>query len=65
MRALQIRSLGAPKDVLELVDLPEPRAPAGGEVLIGVEHAPISMNDLYLIQGVYPGSAFTAERRRK
>jgi NADPH:quinone reductase-like Zn-dependent oxidoreductase len=23
-------------------------------VLIGVEHAPINMNDLYLIQGVYP-----------
>ncbi len=54
MRALQIRSLGAPKDVLQLVDLPEPPAPASGEVLIGVEHAPINMNDLYLIQGVYP-----------
>jgi len=25
-----------------------------GQVLIGVEHAPINMNDLYLIQGVYP-----------
>jgi NADPH:quinone reductase-like Zn-dependent oxidoreductase len=23
-------------------------------VLIGVEHAPINMNDLYLIEGVYP-----------
>jgi len=23
-------------------------------VLIGVEHAPINMNDVYLIQGTYP-----------
>jgi NADPH:quinone reductase-like Zn-dependent oxidoreductase len=43
-----------PGIVLELADLPEPPAPAVGEVLIGVEHAPINMNDLYLIQGVYP-----------
>jgi NADPH:quinone reductase-like Zn-dependent oxidoreductase len=54
MRALQIRGFGAPQDVLELIDLPEPSAPASGEVLIGVEHAPINMNDLYLIQGAYP-----------
>jgi NADPH:quinone reductase-like Zn-dependent oxidoreductase len=54
MRALQIRSLGAPQDVLELVDLREPPAPGSGEVLIAVEHAPINLNDLYLIQGTYP-----------
>src|SRR5258707_4021608 len=54
MRALQLRNFGAPKNVLELVDLPEPPAPASGEVLIAVEHAPINMNDLYLIQGAYP-----------
>src|SRR5438094_30073 len=46
--------LGEPGIVLELADLPEPPAPAAGQVLIGVEHAPINMNDLYLIQGVYP-----------
>src|SRR5882724_11408421 len=54
MRALQIRSVGVPKEVLELVDLPEPPAPGSGQVLIGVEHAPINMNDLYLIEGAYP-----------
>ena len=54
MRAVQIRAFGEPGLVLELADLPEPPAPAAGEVLIGVEHAPIDMNDLYLIQGVYP-----------
>src|SRR6059036_1459302 len=51
MRAVQIRTFGEPGIVL---DLPDPPAPAAGEVLIGVEHAPINMNDLYLIQGVYP-----------
>src|SRR5438445_6579431 len=54
MRAVQIRTFGKPGIVLELADLPEPPALAGGEVLIGVEHAPINMNDLYLIQGVFP-----------
>ena len=54
MRAVQIRTFGEPGMVLELADLPEPPASAAGQVLIGVEHAPINMNDLYLIQGVYP-----------
>src|SRR5258706_14983011 len=54
MRALQIRTFGEPGIVLELADLPEPSAPAAGQALIGVEHAPINMNDVYLIQGVYP-----------
>ena len=39
MLAVQIRTFGDPESVLELADLPEPPAPAAGEVLIGVEHA--------------------------
>jgi hypothetical protein len=35
-------------------DVPEPTGPAAGEVLVGVEYAPINMNDLYLIQGAFP-----------
>ena len=54
MRGVQIRTFGEPETVLELADLPEPRVPAAGQVLIGVEYAPINMNDLYLIRGVYP-----------
>src|SRR4029450_2537897 len=54
MRAVQIGTFGDPGIVLELAELPEPPAPTAGQVLIGVEHAPINMNDLYLIQGVYP-----------
>ena len=45
MRAVQIRTFGEPGLVLELADLPEPPAPAAGQVLIGVEHAPINMNE--------------------
>ena len=54
MRAVQIRTFGEPGVVRELADLPEPSAPNAGQVLIGVEHAPINRSDLYLIQGVYP-----------
>jgi NADPH:quinone reductase-like Zn-dependent oxidoreductase len=54
MRAIQITKFGRPLEVLELVEFPEPRAPAAGQVLVGVEFSPINMNDLYLIEGVFP-----------
>ena len=53
MRAIQISAFGNPADVLELVDIPEPSPPATGEVLIGVEFAPINHNDLLLIRGTF------------
>jgi NADPH:quinone reductase-like Zn-dependent oxidoreductase len=53
MRAVQIKAFGQPTEVLHLVDVPEPPEPAAREVLVGVEYAPINMNDLYLIQGVF------------
>jgi NADPH:quinone reductase-like Zn-dependent oxidoreductase len=49
-----IKAFGEPTEVLELVDAPEPPGPVAGEVLIGVEYAPVNMNDLYLIQGIFP-----------
>src|SRR5437899_7820512 len=54
MRAALIKAFGEPTDVLELADVPEPSGPAAGEVLIGVEYAPINMNDLSVIQGAFP-----------
>ena len=54
MRTALIKAFGEPTEVLELADLPEPSGPAAGEVLVGVEYAPINMNDLYLIQGLFP-----------
>ena len=47
MRAALIKAFGEPTEVLELADVPEPSGPAAGEVLVGVEYAPINMNDLY------------------
>ena len=54
MRAALIKAFGEPTEVLELADVPEPSGPAAGEVLVGVEYAPINMNDLYVIQGAFP-----------
>jgi NADPH:quinone reductase-like Zn-dependent oxidoreductase len=54
MRGAIIKTFGEPLDVLELVDVPEPTRPAEGEVLVGVEYAPVNMNDLYVIQGAFP-----------
>jgi NADPH:quinone reductase-like Zn-dependent oxidoreductase len=54
MHAIQMRNFGPPLEVLELIELPEPSVPAADEVLVGVEFAPINMNDLYLIEGVFP-----------
>ena len=42
MRAALIEAFGEPTEVLELVDVPEPTGPAAGEVLVGVEYAPIN-----------------------
>jgi NADPH:quinone reductase-like Zn-dependent oxidoreductase len=54
MHGAMIKAFGEPTEVLEVVDVPEPASPAAGEVLVGVEYAPVNMNDLYLIQGAYP-----------
>ena len=54
MHAIQMRNFGPPLEVLEFIELPEPSVPGADEVLVGVEFAPINMNDLYLIEGVFP-----------
>jgi len=42
----RLEAFGEPTEVLELVDVPEPTGPAAGEVLVGVEYAPINMKAL-------------------
>ena len=54
MHGAMIKAFGEPKEVLEVVDVHEPTSPAAGEVLVGVEYAPVNMNDLYVIQGAFP-----------
>jgi NADPH:quinone reductase-like Zn-dependent oxidoreductase len=54
MHGAMIKAFGEPKEVTEVVDVQEPAAPAAGEVLVGVEYAPVNMNDLCVIQGAFP-----------
>ncbi len=53
MQALQIARFGDPSEVVELVELPDPKVPSAGEVLIAVEYAPINTSALLLISGRY------------
>jgi NADPH:quinone reductase-like Zn-dependent oxidoreductase len=46
MKAVQIKSYGDPVEVLEVVDVPEPKAPGVNETLIGVELAALTKYDL-------------------
>ena len=51
--AVQFARFGAPAEVLEIVDLPEPGPPGPGQVLVDLLAAPINPSDLYTIQGTY------------
>lgn len=46
MHAVELTAFGPPKEVLHMVDLPEPGAPRADEVLVQVELAPVNLNDL-------------------
>lgn len=52
MKAVQFESLGLPKEVLKVVELPTPE-PAAGEVRIKVTKANIIPADIMFIQGMY------------
>ena len=54
MKALQISRFGAPEEVVELADVPEPARPAPGEVLVASEYAPINHSEILKIVGRYP-----------
>jgi NADPH:quinone reductase-like Zn-dependent oxidoreductase len=59
MKAVQIKSHGDPIDVLEVVDLPEPKAPGVDEALIGIELAALTKYDLLSIsKALGEGPAF-------
>ncbi len=53
MRAVQLNAYGNPAETITLVDLPEPAAAGPGEVLIGVDYAPVNPADLLLVMGWY------------
>jgi NADPH:quinone reductase-like Zn-dependent oxidoreductase len=53
MHAVELTAFGPPKEVLHMVDLPEPGAPKADEILVQVELAPINFNDLYIFHGTF------------
>jgi len=65
MRAALIETCGEPTEVLELADVPEPSGPAAGEVLIGVEYAPVNYERPIRDSGRISGSTFAAQHRRQ
>lgn len=53
MRTAQVSRFGKPEEVIELVERPEPGAPAAGEVLVATELFPINPADLVNLEGTY------------
>jgi NADPH:quinone reductase-like Zn-dependent oxidoreductase len=53
MKAIHLTAYGDPALVLSAVDIPEPPAPGVGEILIGLEYAPLNHSDLLLAAGRY------------
>jgi len=53
MKAVQFAAFGVPHEVAACVDLPDPGAPAEGEVLVEIEAFPINPADLLFLEGAY------------
>src|ERR1700694_4990608 len=54
MKGIVLTAYGDPATGLEFRELPEPASPGTGQVLVGVEYAPINFSDILVAQGLYP-----------
>jgi len=54
MRSVQLQNYGSATQGITVIDLPEPSPPAEGEILVGMAYAPVNLNDILVIQGVFP-----------
>ena len=63
MKAVQIKSYGDPLEVLEVVDVPEPKAPGANEALIGIELAALTKYDLLFISNASGGGPALPDHR--
>lgn len=54
MKAVVLTAYGEPATGLEFRELPEPASPDAGQVLVGVEYAPVNFSDILVARGVYP-----------
>ena len=55
MKAVQFSRHGVPGEVVEVIDTPDPGAPAGDELLVKVLASAINPADLLILEGRYPG----------
>src|SRR6202035_2933076 len=53
MQAIQLTKYGKPQEGLRLVEIAEPGDPKSGQILIGVDYAPINDSDLLVASGLY------------
>jgi NADPH:quinone reductase-like Zn-dependent oxidoreductase len=53
MEAIYLMKYGKPEEGLRLVEIAEPGDPKSGQILIGVEYAPINDSDLLVASGLY------------
>jgi NADPH:quinone reductase-like Zn-dependent oxidoreductase len=53
MLAAQVSAFGRPDEVIELIEQPDPGAPAAGEVVVDAELFPINPADLLNLEGKY------------
>jgi NADPH:quinone reductase-like Zn-dependent oxidoreductase len=54
MRSVELQNYGSPTQGITVIDLPEPSPPAEGEILVGMAYAPVNLNDILVLQGVFP-----------
>ena len=54
MKGVVLTAYGEPATRLEFRELPEPASPGAGQVLVGVEYAPINFSDILVARGLYP-----------
>src|SRR5882762_5272519 len=53
MNAVVLTSYGDPVSGLEYRELPEPKEPGIGQVLVGIEFSPINFSDILVARGLY------------
>src|SRR4029077_2191060 len=53
MQAIQLTKYGKPEEGPRLVEIAEPGDPIPGQILIGVDYAPINDSDLLVASGLY------------
>src|SRR5689334_21295904 len=60
MKAVVVKGIGEPKDVLVLSDMTDPPAPAQGQAIVRVRKRVVHPADYQAIRGILPGGMFAS-----